>query len=560
MKNSVSKTVRLGLLTALASASLPAAAAPSAYSTDYGALDIKQVSSATLLRDTESEKTVWVLPPTAGTSALTGFAPSANIRFCDGLKSLTTTSNNIVKKFDLIQKRYEEELKSLTKAEKALVKAREAKAAIEGSTVGASQLILLDEAIEAAESTRDSVLTDLDVCTDEALCSDLIEEYRSLKDRLKDLREERDTIASENIDLDRKLKAADRKINVALEVFNDIGTATDTMAERISTLDSTIQDLYANRGKLEGGFATVAYDTGWDQAIEKLSEANEGYSFNKIRTEETRLHANIIGASDSTSYYESLPAILDYNIEGHKYLPAGEKTVGDGQTSLPSVINGTMRFSLIGGCPVVDSTFFDGLDFKMRTDLNSDPVFAISATYKYPAAYKYKVTASYNLYKFYETIKKNGKKGGFFSSKAYSKVIETKSDSDSFSIDWDVQDSQFSATEKAKITTDLKTDLVNRVLVSMATPVSANAPTLALDPPGAAPEPGSIVLADGLSKTCGWHLYCRAGSWILRGADAIWGRRESEQSFKSTWNRTATETWSSQDVRLTPGATSFRQK
>ncbi|NRA63362.1 MAG: hypothetical protein HRU19_02695 [Pseudobacteriovorax sp.] len=560
MKISANQGIKLAATAILASVATTGISAPTAYSTKYDASDVKQVSNASFLRDSETEDLVWVLPPTAGNASLTGFAPSANLRFCEGLKSLTNASNSLAKRFENLQTRFDADLVRLDQAEKDLIAEREAKKAIANASTSAKDMIFLDEAIEVAEQERDDILADLDLCVIDEVCTGLIEEYGLVRDRLKGLKAERDQLARENRDIDRQLRAADRKILVAEDIFLDVGRATEAMAERIVTLDSTIQTAYANRGKLEGGFASVLYDTGWDAAVEDLSLANPNYNFQKVRTENARIFANLIGTSDSVSYYESLPALLDYTIDGHKFLPEGETTIGDAETSLPSVINGTMRLSLIGGCPVADRGFFDDLGFKMREDLNGDPVFSISATYMYPAAYKYRVEASYNLYKFYEIIKKTGTRGGFFSSKSYSKVSETRVDEDVFKIDWDIQDMQFTATEKAQIRTDLKTDLMNRVLVTMAEPVSANAPSLPLDPPGSVPEPGSLVLAKGLEKTCGFNFYCRAGSWILKGAQAIWGSSRSEQSFKTTWDRTATEIWSSKDVRLTPGATSFRQQ
>jgi hypothetical protein len=251
--------------------------------------------------------------------------------------------------------------------------------------------------------------------------------------------------------------------------------------------------------------------------------------------------------------------ILDYNINGMRYLPWAERNTE--MTALPSVMTGSIRLSTIGACPIHMKDFFAGTGFEVSRDNTGSPSFAINATYEYPVSYKYKVTASYNLYKFYEQIKRQGSKGGFFSSRSYSEVIENKEDKDMFKIDWQIEDPASSITQEQRdqISRDLKADLMNRVLVQIAQPGIDVAKSSQFISAGTPPQPGAVVFARGLRSTCGFNIYCQGASWILSGLAAIFGSSETEEKFRQTWNRTASEQWSSDVAKLRAAAIGFKQ-
>jgi hypothetical protein len=225
--------------------------------------------------------------------------------------------------------------------------------------------------------------------------------------------------------------------------------------------------------------------------------------------------------------------------------------------ALPSVLSGNVRMSVVGACPIAIKNFFKDAGYEIKQDAEGLPAFAISATYEYPVSYNYKVTASYNLYKFYEQIKKQGTSGGFFSSRSYSEVVENKSDSDMFSIDWKVEDPQSAMNQEKRdqITKDLKAQLMDRVLRQIAQPGVVLSESAQFYNAGAPPETGAMVFAKGLRQTCGFNIYCQGASWILSGLQAIFGSSSSEQTYRQTWNRTATEKWSADIATLRAGAT-----
>jgi hypothetical protein len=161
------------------------------------------------------------------------------------------------------------------------------------------------------------------------------------------------------------------------------------------------------------------------------------------------------------------------------------------------------------------------------------------------------------LYQFYEKIVSSSSSGGLFSSHTATSIAETKLDHDTFNIDWNVEDpnSKYDEDTREQVAKDLKLDLIGRVLGTMAQPTFENVPM-----PSAPTQQGhgAVVLANGLQNTCGMvNIWCTAGSWVLRGLDAIFGSNSATNSFRSTWDRTATETWNSTTTRWNTGATLF---
>ena len=531
-------------------------AIPSAYVSNYGSLFIENPTNSTLLRDTEKSQTVWVLPPNSGETQFKGLTPSANLGFCPGIANLMKASNDIDARIGQLAQKKMELIPELEEAERALQAAHKNKGEI-ASSGAIKDMLLLQTEISDIESRQLELLDRMESC--ENSCEQVVSEFREISTHLAEQRGLLRSMQEQNREETKKLRQAEARVESAEAVLDSVGTRYEKLVVKLSHLSNQVFDMFSNKGKLEGGIALIDYDTGWENNVKFLEGKYANYDFKMIPTANVRIFANIAGANDQNSYIQSLPQLLDYTINGTKYVPWGQ--VDHTASALPSVLTGNMRLSTIGACPLAVKNFFENTGFTPKTNASADPLYSISATYAHPVAYKFKVKASYNLYKFYEMIKKSGSKGGFFSTRSYSKVLETKTDRDTFHIDWLIEDpnSQFTFEKRQQITAEIKKDLINRVLVTMAQPAISSSDQATFIDPGTPPEAGSLVLAKGLSKTCGWNIYCQAGSWVLRGAQAIFGSSTSEQTFKSTWNRTAEETWSTEVASYRSGATSFRR-
>lgn len=526
----------------------PAMAAPSAYNSKCGAITIDNFTDATLLRDTEDCKLIWVLPPSSGTTQLTGYTPSGALGFCgevkDGQKASRELMNSIAKTNEGL-KDLEPEYK---KAKERMLKAKADHAALL-KTDELKQLDAMETDLADVKDRIDEVLNKISNCSTN--CDELESEYRSLKDSRKRLTDDIRTLRKQNLATAKKFDKSKAMVDSATEAYNLVGDEIAQVARRQGEFRELLHGMLLALSRYEGGYAHLDYNTRWDDAVDQLTaKYGDQYQFSKIPTKDARIFANIVGANDKELYLSSMPAILDYSINGLEFLPWGEERTVE-MSSLPSHLTGSIRMSLMGGCPLRYKNFLeqDGLIPNESTPDNYN--FAISATYSYPASYKMSMTASYNLYKMYEKIVQSSSRGGFFSSRSHTSVVENKVDRDTFNIDWTVEDpdSKYSETERQKIASELKQELIGRVLGAMAQPIFQGVPPkdASVAPPG---EHGAIVLAKGLENTCGAaSVWCTGGAWLLRGLDAVFGSNKASSYYKATHDRTATETWSANTTR-----------
>ncbi|MEZ4742132.1 MAG: hypothetical protein R3B45_06775 [Bdellovibrionota bacterium] len=529
---------------------------PSAYVSKHGSLLINNSTNSTLLRDTDKSQTVWVLPPTSGKTEFRGLVPSSNLGFCSGISALIKASNSIDARIGKLADKQTELLPDLIDAEKDLKTALEEKGEVANDPI-IKEMVMLQNEIILLEGQEQDYIDQLENCNSscDAITSSLNEVSMHLHEQRIYLRD----LQKEQRDATRQLQRVEAKVEAAEQVYQLIQQRYDFLTLKLAGLSNQLLDLYAQKGKLEGGTALIDYNTGWDDNIISLEKNYPQYDFKAIPTNNARIHANIVGAADKESYYESLPAILDYSIEGIAYIPWG--TNQHEQTSLPSTLSGNVRLTTLGACPIAFKNFFQDTGFEPERDNLTNPKFSISVTYKYPVSYNFNVKASYNLYKVYEEIKKGGGKSGFFSTKSYSEVLQNEPAKDTFSIEWSVEDpeSNLSEEKKRKITAEIKKDLINRVLTSVSQPIPNTQGVQNFSDPGMNIEPGSIVAARTLSNTCGFNLYCQASAWILKGAQASFGSKQTEKRYKKEWNKTATESWSENIIKYRDGSTSFKR-
>lgn len=554
------QTSKLLLTVALAGISFSGFAAPAAYVSKKcmkKPLKIVNTTTSSLQRDHEDCNKVWVLPPNAGVSKLSSVTPSSNLGFCGEMRLLQKTSFRIVKRISTFESEADALSPQVISAQQKLEKANEALAAVEKSDAIRELTVLRDQKMEI-DAQIENVLTQLDSCNNS--CITLNEEYSELSSQRRDLNSQITKLRRVNRDEVRKFKRAESKVTAAEQNFNYYNDMIIAKAEKMTKLRTLIAQMYSQYGKMEGGYAHINYDTGWDQNIETLEKKYPELNFEKVVTRNTRINANFVGSSDKDSYLESLPSILDYSLAGFEFSPYGEE---DPKTlaSLPSVLSGSIRLSVVGACPVYYSNFLKDVSetLEKRSDLSQGYGFGITATYMYPSVFNFYLEASYNLFKFYEKIVESGSKGGFFSSKSWRKVTETKFDNDTFKIKWLDEANLYSSNEKTKIRKMVKAELMQRALAHMAQPAGRPDPNMRVRA-FSNPQPGALILATGLNKTCGWNIYCKAGSWILKGITGIFGSSKATASFKSTHNSKATEIWDEQNILWRPGTTSIVEK
>jgi hypothetical protein len=534
--------------------------APSAFEAkDCAPLKINNSTTSTLIRDHQDCSKIWVMPPDMGKVTTRHFKKSGNLGFCAEMKNIQSITRKISAKIGLLQKDIDEQSPSIRKAELKVQQAEELYAKAKNSPE-----ILTFSNLQDRRSEIEIRLVELQdkITNCNNLCNSLIRDFNDLREEKRNLNTELRKLRSTNRQAITNFERAKSKLDGALRHFEFVEEEVLSIVEKQSRLSSKLFGLYRNYAKLEGGFIGINYDLNWDENVNHLESQYEQYNFSKVATKDARIHANFIGSTDQASYLESLPMILDYTIAGFEYQPYGvEKEPA--LSSVPSEIQGDLRLSVVGACPYYYSNFLDDNSGELEINPNaqSDQFgFGLSMSYKSPAVFKFNLEASYNLYKFYKKVVSSGSKGGFFSKKSWKKVSETKIDKDTFDIKWLDEGSMYTQEEKTKIRKTVKEELMARALQNMAEPAGSRPSRMtAIDTFN--PEPGALVVARGLEKTCGWYsYYCRAGGWILKGLTSIFGSSKSEATFQSTHDSTATEIWNEENVLWRPGASSFVEK
>ena len=492
-----------------------------------------------------------------GIASTKNFKRSANLNFCSEIKDIQKSSSRISASIAKLNERMDENIPKIEEAQKKVLEAKEevskytAISAVKTLTDLQDQLENIEESLSKTEDSLNS-------CNHS--CDEFIANYRDLREERKRLNQEMRSLRRNNRVSLRNYERAKAKLESAESHRDYQEEFVLDILDRKEKLYDLMHGLYKNLGKLEGGTISVNYDLKCDDNVQELESkySSQGLHFSAVDTQDARLSANFVGANDKDSYYDSLPALLDYTIAGFKYLPYGEQSTND-LVSVPDQIQGDLRLSLIGACPYYYKDFLSSDSLEADTDLNKKEYsYGLSISYMHPAVYRFELEAKYNLYKFYKKVVKSGSSGGLFSSRSWKKVSETKLDKDTFDITWLDEGQKYTREEKEQIRNTVKAELTARVLQNMGHQASSSpGPLVAINT--YSPKPGALVLAKGLNKVCGWNFYCKAGSWALKGLTSIFGGSKAEASFQSTHDSTAIEKWNEEEIKLKAGSTSFTE-
>ena len=529
---------------------------PTAFPTDPTQLyRIKNQTSSSVLADHADPKIFWVMPPNSGSvqpGPLTG--ANANLGFCAEMADLQSASAAIVKRMTSVAAEYADKEKEAEDKRAIYNEANKAAEEVKASNSDLQQVVSLEDEVASLNQRVNDDLEKLNKCGEmnSASCQAV---QADLSASRKQTQTDRTAMNALRPKISAAIQAYNRKKAIANAAKEDLNTVTDdvdNLFSKLSQLRVTMQNMYKDLAKLEGGFTTITYDLGWAANRVQLTNANPGYAFLPVVTHNVVLNTGFVGGTGKDSYLSSVPSILDYSVNGVAYAPFGnppQQTLG----ALSDRMSATLHLSLVGACPVIHPELYD-----IPKSATGTPLFGMSAHYEFPSVFKMNVTFRYDLSKFYQLMKSSGSSGGLFSSSSWSSTSENNISNDAFSAHWHESDpdEKMSESERRGIEREVKQELTNRVLKEMATPVLDGTPGLASAPP--IPEHGAIVLANGLSATCGWYsYYCTGGSWILRGLDSIFGSSSTEQNFTSRYSGTATEKWSRETTRWKPAAVVF---
>jgi|GEM_PF-2115509 len=536
-----------------------ALAQPTAYPQKDRSLNVRNTTTSTLLSDTQDSTLAWVLPPSAGTATPTDFrAGNANIGFCQEMALLQDASRDFVQEMADLQMRSEEFLPEIKLKQAEYYSLKKEAESLYASNSDVQRIVDLEDKAESLEKRLDKLFDRADKCgdPDSKACLSIDKEIKDVRKEKSQLREELSELRDTTRDEYLRYKRASSKADVAMDDWKEANKSLKKIRDSFLEARTQFFSMYAQLGKLSGGFANITYDLNWDKNVAGLRTLNPNMRFEKIPTSNVRFNVGFpAGSSSRDSYLASLPSILGYTVNGKSFLPWGNKN-SFSANALPDQSIMTLNLSLVGACPLVKPELFD-----LPKSATGVPVLGVAASYDFPSAYRMNVKAFYNLYKFYELIKKSTTKSGFFDSRSSTSITEKPLEKETFYINWSEEDpkNKTPASERQKVESQLKADLMARALKLMATPVFDGKAAPEAAPP--VPERGAVVMAKGLDETCGWYsYYCTGGAWLLRGLDAAFGSSQQESSFKKEHNVTVEEQYSTDSPTLRPGFAVFTNR
>lgn len=507
-------------------------------------------SNATVLRDSVNRKALYVLPPAMGAMDLPPLAYGANVGFCEEMRYLQTATLRLVKKIDSLYEDVDTQKADLD----ALVAQRSALELEKAEYIGASDYKrLINDTIQEADDLdfqMEGLYEQLDACYDDE-CIDKVqvqidalqEEINAVRATLRDLRSQYRADYLAIAKLKNKIKAVEDSIDAVFESVDDV-------VAQLAKARSQFMTMYRDYATLEGAIGSINYDTKWGDAVNTVKGDNPGFSVQAIDTKDVRFNLSAIPGIGTDNYLQSLPQVLGYSIGGKEYNPQ-EPTLS--LDAFPAAINGTLRLSLIGACPQLHPDYFD-----IPTSAQGKPLVGVIGTYTYPSAFRTTVSATFNLWTFYQHYKEVQKKGGLFrtSTKTYESIYDNGASGITITI---ADESGMSAEQITEIRNEILDQIVMDMARMVATPsyggmAYSSYQVIPLQPPASA----MAVFGKGVADTCGWYnVYCRGISWLFAGIDAVFGSSKAEANFQKSYDRTVTRHYSTDSVQYRSGITSF---
>lgn len=525
-----------------------ASAAPSVYPPSSNKLDIVVNNSpAVVIADHQDSNTLWVLPPNTGSVETSGHWLGANTGFCSSMAIIQSHMEDMNSKRGDYQEDAGEVMEDIAELEQELAEA-EAEAAEYYVDEELETVATAYERLEEAEARLDALLDRKSACDLDTDCDTIeaeIEAQRAVVDQLdeelKDWRKEHREDWKAFRKREKLVEKIERKLDRRIK-------RAQKYQRYISLITGEMLDAYLQFGRLEGGYMNIQFDSLWEDATQQIRDDNPFFNVQKVPTKDVRINMQLVPVNSSGTYVNSGESILGYSVNGRSGSTAD---IDDTLPSLPETMGGNVRLSLVGACPIASP----GL-FPVATANDGNPLFGLTASYKFPSTFRTQASVQYNLWNVYRELKSMKRKGGFFKTKVtkkQSRQLEFGSDT-VFSFN---DETGMLPSEKQQIKDELMAGIVSELAVLMGIPLpTPMQPETTLDN---APANGATVLADGVRDTCGFNIYCKGVSWILRAASATFGSSESEAQLQQSYNYFITREYSTSEIQWRDGLIGFSQ-
>ncbi|MFK8137661.1 MAG: hypothetical protein AB8E15_04790 [Bdellovibrionales bacterium] len=290
--------------------------------------------------------------------------------------------------------------------------------------------------------------------------------------------------------------------------------------KEIAKVIDVVKNLQADFLTKVGSRVTYEYDLPYVKLMKDYSDENPNakVEFRRMPIKFSKLSVNLNVGSDVSSGTGrvSLPAA---QVGGDYY--QGMFVAGPTSGSI------SVELNQAASCGMWDSS-----SQSLNKDLAmSNDYFNLQNLYEYELAGEAGYKLKYDVMQFYKEKKEGGRRGGFFSSKSWSKETIQSKNTSWFQIDFfsDSSGSNISPELEKQIIASEKAYVIDKLFMGFLQSASNR---------GAAPIPGFEAGANGAQTAAGElskcpHLYCQAGAAVLRLADSIWGSSKAESEFSN---------------------------
>ncbi|MBP9708431.1 MAG: hypothetical protein KBD78_12375 [Oligoflexales bacterium] len=423
----------------------PLKALPSYYESRWPESGIKNESSALLMRDSESENRIWVLPPSVGQAKILNFSLNADVIACDSYTATLKSQNQLMKEIAeqrLVYLTFLDESndiytkKSLLLDEVASIKNTPDYILLEN--LKDKRLRLESERDQALANYKQEIKAENRSAINDVLIEEFLEVYRK---RTEDL----EALEVEISQFELKLASAFASIASNQEriknLENEIYELDNRLKKIQSYLDAAIrsmQELLSIYKDINAGSLSIEYDSLWSDTLKKLRKDYPKFQFSSIETRNALLY---VAAGNQDREYGASHGVLAYSING-----ISGKTNKNGAVSLPMVadeISADFVITLDLACPMLKKDDFlpqAGVDADLKI---SAPQFALTMTYEFPMTFSEDISANVDIdiveAAIWQKINDKGSSKNHINLKDFSLILEAPLFKQSF----DFNDSTF---------------------------------------------------------------------------------------------------------------------
>ncbi len=375
----------------------------------------------------------------------------------------------------------------------------------------AIQMLSLDDAIKQGQDRLDSLYSQSTNCLND--CGSIIAEIKSVQQSIRNFNSTKQSIIRQNFEMANKVAQFKAAADAAQANLTYVTNRYAQIASGKTDLIQKFRELYKTYTVLEGGIATIEFGSDWQKQIQTLKELNPTKNFTAINTHDATVAMAVLGASATN--LASQPALLDSVVNGVANTNSTIKVA-----SYPEQFTANVRLSLTGACPIVYPNQFP----SSPGIVNGKVQLGVSVNYQYDAAFETKIDCVYDEKEMYSKVLNSGNSGFLFWKRSWQSINIDDIKKTTFSCNWDGQ-TNLDFYKRRKFEIDSLNYAISRMLMKYGQPqdISVTQPAI--------PTSGLSEIGQGLEDLCGASsIYCKAGSWVMKSFDAIFGSGSSTGS------------------------------